>query len=127
MYAAPGWVKSNIITTMAATGLNVLDSRGPWAPCARFITGNLYEVEAGHAWEPAAFAAHFCTMALSPRPPRLYLNSLQDGWLAWVTGSLCPSWLLDRILMAKYSLGAWLWAAWRGQQAQRGGAAVKRA
>lgn len=80
VYCAPGWVRTNIIDTMSATGANCLNSKGPWAACAPFITGNLYQVEAQHAWTAEQFAEGFCKMALSANPPRVWLNSFR-----WVT------------------------------------------
>lgn len=91
VYCAPGWVRSNIIDTMASTGLNCLNTRGPWAACAPFITGNLYQVEAQHAWTAEQFAAAFCSMALSQHPPRVWLNSVRDGWLAYLASFLAVS------------------------------------
>jgi NAD(P)-dependent dehydrogenase (short-subunit alcohol dehydrogenase family) len=110
VYAAPGWVKTNILDTMMATGLNCLDNKGPWAPCAKFITGNLFNVEGSHGWTPEQFAQDFVKMALSPNPPRLYLNSFRDGWLAWIAGALVPAAIMDKILSAKYLLGPYLFA-----------------
>lgn len=108
VYCAPGWVKTNIIDTMAATGLNCLNSKGPWALCAPYITGNLYQVEAKHAWTAEQFAQSFCTMALSSNPPRIWLNSFRDGWMAYLGSFLVPSFLMDKYLQLKYNLGAHL-------------------
>ncbi|KAF6259940.1 hypothetical protein COO60DRAFT_1510268 [Scenedesmus sp. NREL 46B-D3] len=108
VYCAPGWVKTNIIDTMSATGANCLNAKGPWAPCAPFITGNLYQVEAQHAWTAEQFAEAFCVMALSPSPPRVWLNSFRDGWVAYLGSCLVPSFIMERVLQAKYNLGAHL-------------------
>lgn len=108
VYCAPGWVKTNIIDTMSATGLNCLNTKGPWAPCAPYITGNLYQVEAKHAWTAEQFAEGFCTMALSSNPPRVWLNSVRDGWMAYLGSFLVPSFIMDRFLQFKYNLGSHL-------------------
>jgi 1-acylglycerone phosphate reductase len=108
VYSAPGWVRSNIIDTMANTGLNCLNKKGPWAPCAPYITGNLYQVEAKHAWTPEQFAEGFCRMALSSNPPYIWLNSFRDGWIAYLGSLFVPSFIMDVILQYKYNLGAHL-------------------
>eukprot|EP00879_Flechtneria_rotunda_P019087 GHRR01020041.1.p1 GENE.GHRR01020041.1~~GHRR01020041.1.p1 ORF type:complete len:187 (+),score=35.71 GHRR01020041.1:58-561(+) len=108
VYAAPGWVKTNIIDTMSSTGLNCLNTKGPWAACADFITGNLYKVEAQHAWTAKQFAEAFCKMALSKNPPRIWLNSFRDGWMAYLSSFLMPSPMMDMMLQLKYNLGAHL-------------------
>lgn len=105
-YAAPGWVRTNIIGSMASSGANVVDPNGPWGPCARFVTGNLYEVEAGHAWTAEAFAAAFAAMALSRRPPAIWTNSARDGWLAVIVGAVLPTWLADTVLAWRYGIHA---------------------
>lgn len=108
VYCAPGWVKTNIINTMNVSGSNCLNTKGPWAPCAPYITGNLYQVEAKHAWTAEQFAGSFCTMALSNNPPRVWLNSFRDGWLAYLGSFLVPSLIMDTYLQLKYNLGSHL-------------------
>lgn len=110
VYCAPGWVKTNIIDTMSATGLNCLNTKGPWSPCAPYITGNLYQVEAKHAWTAEQFAEGFCTMALSSNPPRVWLNSFRDGWMAYLGSFLVPSFIMDKYLQLKYNLGPHLFS-----------------
>ena len=79
VYCAPGWVRTNIAESGAAGGLNQLDTKGPWAPCAKHVVEDLFEHEGANAVTPAQFAAAFCNMASRRYPPSFWSNSMKDG------------------------------------------------
>lgn len=72
-------VRSNISESSTHGDLNQMDPKGPWAACARHITGDLFANEGAHAVAPKAFAKGFCDMVLRPSPPTFWTNSARDG------------------------------------------------
>jgi short-subunit dehydrogenase len=79
VYCAPGWVRSNISSASARDNLNQIDPQGPWAPCSRVVTDDLFEAEGRAAVTPARFAKDFVTMALRRHPPGFWSNGIMDG------------------------------------------------
>jgi hypothetical protein len=79
VYCAPGWVRSNISAASTRDNLNQVDPKGPWAPCSRVVTNDLFEVEGRAAVTPAQFAKGFVTMALRRHPPGFWSNGVMDG------------------------------------------------
>ncbi|GBF98305.1 hypothetical protein Rsub_10968 [Raphidocelis subcapitata] len=93
--AAPGFVQSSIYdNTRAAGGVHV-DAAGPFAALAGAMTGSLLK-EHG-AMDAGVFARRFARMALSPRPPALYLDGCR-AWPVYLAGTWLPTWLHDAVI-----------------------------
>ncbi|KAI8476034.1 MAG: hypothetical protein J3K34DRAFT_5015 [Monoraphidium minutum] len=56
-YVAPGWVRSNISEAGAHGALNQIDAKGPWAPCAPHVTGDLFAARGRARGEPRGACA----------------------------------------------------------------------